>query len=121
MISFYFHHHYFHIQCNYYSKIAYSFKLIIIFLLLLKKCPDISSYSIYNYSFIIVLFFVSYFSSSVSKSVQISLIILPFNLSLIIFDFFPFTAVCLINQSYHFFNVPYFSSFLVLQTYPYDL
>ena len=57
MISFYFYHHYFHIQYNYYYRNYFLF-------------------SVYNI----------FFSSSCSKSVLISLIILPLiNLSLICF------------------------------------
>ena len=85
MINFYFHRRYFHIQYNYYSR-NHSFRFIIIFLFF-KKCPHISNYSIFNWSIInffsLISFFFS-FSSSVSKSFQISLIIL----SLIYFFYF---------------------------------
>ena len=82
-------------------KITYSFRFIITFFFLFKKCSDVSNYSILNYSSIFLLFFLSSFSSSASKSVQISLIVLSCNLSLIIFGFFPITF-CLINQSNQF-------------------
>ena len=80
-------------------KITYSFRFIIIFLLF-KKCFDISNYSIRNYFFILLLFFLSSFSFSVSKRVQ-RLIMLYFSLSIIIFDFFHITF-CLINRSNQF-------------------
>ena len=93
MISFYFYHHYFHTQYNYYSKNYF---------LLIKKCSDISVFVFFcfllNYFFISLLFFLSSFSFSVSKIVQI-LIISSFNLSVINFGFSPISA-CLINFSF---------------------
>ena len=56
LIIFYFYHNYFHVQYNYYSKIFYSYWLIIILSFMLKKIPNIPSYSNFN-SFI--FFFLS--------------------------------------------------------------
>ena len=104
VISFSFYHHYFHIQCNYYSK---NYLLFLVhnnlLFFLVQKCPDITSYSIFNDFFLFNYFFLFYsifnsfilclVSSFVSKSLRISAIILLFNLSVIIFVLFPFTFV----------------------------
>ena len=104
MISFYFYHRYFHTRYII-PNITYSFKLIIIFFFLLfKKCPDISNY--FTLMFLILLFFfLSSFSFLVPKSIHISLIISSFNLSQIIFGFFPI-KFCLIDLIFFIFCSP---------------
>ena len=75
MISFYFYHNYFPIQCII-LEITYSFRFIIIFLLLFKQCPGISILK--QCPGISILFYIIYLN------IMISLIIL----ALIFFVFF---------------------------------
>ena len=81
MISFYFYHHYFHMQCNYCSRNYSLFQVFNNLPLVIQKCTNASDYSIFDYSiinFYFFLWFFFFFSSSVLKSAKISLVILQY-------------------------------------------
>ena len=98
--------------------------------MLFKKCPDISYYFILNYFFILLLFFRSSFSFSVSKRVQILLVILCFNHILFSWPYFLHFLflklvhiifrcnICLITK---FFSIFQFSVFFAIKNWLFSI
>ena len=106
MWSFHFYHHYFHIQYNYYSR-NYHFRYLIIVIFFFKNCLNISNHLQLTYiNFFFFNFLLSFFSSSISKSIQISLIKLSLICLFLFFNIKGFLTLFCVFGLLSFYSLP---------------